>query len=115
MKTKKIFIYKISEGDMSLEKSGTISITKIDEEEDSLELKGLGSLISDLEPDEYIGILISDDTDTPKSSNYEDFKTKVTELGKDERKMSRANIKEMREKMGTVKTNLQKAEKLRFR
>ena len=87
MKIRKILVYKISGGALSLEKEGSISITTIDEEQDSLELKGLGSLISDLKQNEYIGILISDDTDTPK---YD-------------------------EKVLSVKTNLHKAEKLRFR
>ena len=67
MKIRKILVYKISGGALSLEKEGSIAITTIDEEQDSLELKGLGSLISDLKQNEYIGILISDDTDTPKS------------------------------------------------
>ena len=66
MKLRKILVYKFSGGALSLEKEGSIAITTIDEEQDSLELKGLGSLISDLEQNEYIGILISDDTDTPK-------------------------------------------------
>ena len=102
MRIRKILIYKISGGALSLEKEGSIAITTIDEEQDSLELKGLGSLISDLKQNEYIGILISDDTDTPKSD-------------KDEWRMSRADIKEVKEKLGTIKTNLRKAEKLRFK
>ena len=72
MKIRKIVVYKFSGGALSLEKEGSISITTIDEEQDSLELKGLGSLISDLKQNEYIGILISDDTDTPK---FDEIKT----------------------------------------
>ena len=102
MKIRKIVVYKFSGGALSLEKEGSIAITTIDEEQDSLELKGLGSLISDLKQNEYIGILISDDTDTPKPD-------------KDEWRMSRADIKEVKEKLGTIKTNLIKAEKLRFK
>ena len=71
MKTRKILIYKISGGELSLEKKGSISITKTDKEEDSLELKGLGSLISDLKHNETIGILITDDTDTTDLGNVQ--------------------------------------------
>ena len=105
MKTRKIVVYKFSGGALSLEKEGSIAITTIDEEQDSLELKGLGSLISDLKSNEYIGILISDDTDTPKFD--EGFSVSFRKPGE--------MIPIDKKGFNLIKTNLQKAEKLRFK
>ena len=105
MKIRKILVYKFSGGALSLEKEGSIAITTIDEEQDSLELKGLGSLISDLKQNEYIGILISDDTDTPKSD--EGFSVSFRKPGE--------MIPIDKKCFNLIKTNLRKAEKLRFK
>ena len=87
MLIRKVLVYKQSEGKLSLEREADIVAQRDSETSDSIHLEGLGHLITDLEHYDTIIIVIH-------QSRFESHKTKYDK--------------------DSIKTNLQKAEKLRF-